>query len=105
MKSRDRKRAEVTWPASAAPHESVRTSEAEDLRSILAYLEVRQSSVEAQRITGLSKSAISEVLGGKRARNTRRRQHIAVVAAIVHELAATRLAATGSAERRRTGSG
>lgn len=36
-----------------------RTSEAEDLRQILGYLGLAQSSAEAVQITGLTKSAIS----------------------------------------------
>jgi hypothetical protein len=77
----------------------VLTSESEDVRAILAYLGLPQSSVEASRITGLSKSAISDVLSGKRTRDTHQRRHIAVVATVIQELAATRSAATGSADR------
>ena len=53
------------------------TSEADDLRTIIVYLGLGQSSEEAQQITGLAKSAISEVLSGRRRRDTARRRHIA----------------------------
>lgn len=75
------------------------TTEAEDIRSILDYLGLSQSCVEAGQITGLSKSAISEVLAGKRRRPTARRRHIAVVAALTKELATVREAATGRSDR------
>jgi hypothetical protein len=75
------------------------SSEAEDLQTILAYLAIRQSSAEAQRITGLSKSAISEILAGRRRRETARRVHIAVVANVVRDLMSARKAATGSEAR------
>ena len=58
------------------------TSEADDLRTILIYLGLGQSSEEALQITGLAKSAISEVLSGRRRRDTARRRHIAMVAAV-----------------------
>jgi transcriptional regulator with XRE-family HTH domain len=74
-------------------------SEADDLRAILEYLGVGQSSAEATTITGLSKSAISEVLSGKRRRDTSRRRHIAIVAAVTRELGAARSAATASSDR------
>jgi hypothetical protein len=70
------------------------TSEANDLRTIIVYLGVGQSSDEAQQITGLAKSAISEVLRGRRRRDTGRRRHIAIVAAVVRHLAEARRAAT-----------
>lgn len=72
-----------------------RTSEAEDLRQILGYLGLAQSSAEAVQITGLTKSAISEVLGGRRKRDTSRRRHIAIVAALIDRLAEGRHAAAG----------
>ncbi len=75
------------------------TSETDDLQTILSYLGIQQSSTEAQRITGLSKSAISEVLSGKRPRDTHRRRHIAIVASVIHELSSARSASTGSPER------
>lgn len=75
------------------------TSEADDLRAIIVYLGLGQSSEEAQHITGLAKSAISEVLSGRRRRDTARRRHIAIVAALVRHLAEGRRAATGTTER------
>jgi len=81
------------------------SSEADDLRTIIAYLGVGQSSEEVQQITGLAKSAISEVLSGRRTRDTARRRHIAVVAAVVRQLAERRRAATGTGERRVTAVG
>jgi hypothetical protein len=81
------------------------TSEAEDLRTIIVFLGLGQSSPEAQQITGLAKSAISEVLGGRRTRDTSRRRHIAIVAAIVRSLAEGRRAATGTDVRRKTAVG
>jgi hypothetical protein len=74
------------------------TSEADDLRTIFVYLGLGQSSEEAQQITGLAKSAISEVLRG-------RRRHIALVAAVVRQLAEGRQAATGTAARPKTAVG
>lgn len=75
------------------------TTEAEDLRTILDYLGLPQSSQEAQRISGLAKSGISEVLGGKRARDTSRRRHLGIVASVIRELAAVREASTGTPRR------
>ncbi len=75
------------------------TSEADDLRDILGYLGIAQSSAEARQITGLSKSAISEVLSGRRKRETSRRTHIAVVAEVIRQLRAARLMATGAPAR------
>jgi hypothetical protein len=77
----------------------VLTAEAEDVRTILGYLRLTQSSPEAQEITGLSKSAISELLSGKRIRDTARRRHIAYVAGIVKELSSARFASTGTRDR------
>lgn len=81
------------------------TSEADDLRTIIVYLGLGQSSEEAQQITGLAKSAISEVLSGRRRRDTARRRHIAIVAAVVRHLAEGRRAATGTDARRITAVG
>jgi hypothetical protein len=81
------------------------TSEADDLRTIFVYLGLGQSSEEAQQITGLAKSAISEVLSGRRRRDTARRRHIAMVAAVVRHLAEGRQAATGTAARPMTAVG
>lgn len=81
------------------------TSEADDLRTIIVYLGLSQSSEEAQQITGLAKSAISEVLSGRRRRDTARRRHIAIVAAVVRQLAEGRQAATGTGARRITAIG
>lgn len=81
------------------------TSEADDLRTIFVYLGLGQSSEEAQQITGLAKSAISEVLSGRRRRDTARRRHIALVAAVVRHLAEGRQAATGTATRPATAVG
>jgi hypothetical protein len=81
------------------------TSEADDLRTIIVYLGLGQSSEEAQQITGLAKSAISEVLSGRRRRDTARRRHIAIVAAVVRELAEGPQAATGTGARRITAIG
>jgi hypothetical protein len=81
------------------------TSEADDLRTIIVYLGLGQSSEEAQQITGLAKSAISEVLSGRRRRDTARRRHIAIVAAVVRQLAEGRQAATGTGARRLTAIG
>jgi hypothetical protein len=81
------------------------SSEAEDLRTIIVYLGLGQSSPEAQQITGLTKSAISEVLTGRRTRDTARRRHIAIVAAVVRHLAEGRRAATGTKSRRMTAVG
>lgn len=75
------------------------TAEAEDLRSILSYLGLSQSSLETQQITGLSKSGISELLNGQRSRDSGRRRHIAIVAAVVRELSSARRAATGTSDR------
>jgi hypothetical protein len=80
-------------------------SEAEDIRTIIDYLGISQSSSEAKRITGLTKSGLSEVLAGRRRRDTSRRVHIAVVAAIVRGLSAARLASTGERERGRSAIG
>ena len=81
------------------------TSEAEDIRTVLVYLGVGQSSQEAQQITGLAKSAISEVLSGRRTRDTGKRRHIAVVAAVVRHLAEGRRAASGTEARQMTAVG
>lgn len=75
------------------------TTEADDLRTLLDYLGLAQSSPEAQRISGLTKSGISEVLGGKRTRDTGRRRHIGIVANVIEELAAVREASTGTPRR------
>lgn len=75
------------------------TAEAEDIRTIIGYLGLSQSSDEVQQITGLAKSAISEVLGGQRARDTARRRHIAIVASLVTRLSQGRRAATGASAR------
>jgi hypothetical protein len=75
------------------------TTEADDIRVIVGYLGIAQSSQEAQAITGLSKSGISEVLAGRRPRGTGRKRHIAVVAAVIRDLAAARSAATGASTR------
>ena len=90
-------------PATMPPIEF--TSEADDLRTIIGYLGVGQSSEEALLITGLAKSAISEVLSGRRTHDTARRRHIAVVAAVVRHLAEGRRAATGTVDRRVTAVG
>lgn len=58
-----------------------------------------QSSAEIQQITGLTKSAISEVLSGRRTRDTAKRRHIAIVAAVVTRLSEGRRAATGTTDR------
>ena len=81
------------------------TSEAEDIQSILDYLGVMQSSSEVLRITGLSKSGISEVLNGRRRRETARRAHIAVVAEIVRGLAGAREVGTGDGKRGKSATG
>jgi hypothetical protein len=81
------------------------TSEAEDIRTIIVYLGLGQSSEEARQITGLTKSAISEVLNGRRTRDTSRRRHIAIVAAVVRHLAAGRRAAAGTESRGTTAVG
>lgn len=81
------------------------TSEADDIRTIIVYLGVGQSSEEAQQITGLAKSAISEVLSGRRRRDTARRRHVAIVAAVVRLLAEGRRAATETDARRTTAVG
>ena len=83
----------------------IHTSEADDLREILGYLGISQSSTEARAITGLSKSAISEVLRGRRTRDTNRRTHIAVVAEVMRHLQTARAAATGAPERGRSAIG
>lgn len=75
------------------------TTEAEDIRAIIGYLGLAQSSSEIQQITGLAKSAISEVLSGQRTRDTSKRRHIAIVAAVVRRLSQGRRAATGSNAR------
>ena len=75
------------------------TSEADDVRLIVGYLGIAQSSPEAQTITGLTKSGISEVLSEKRVHGTSRRRHIAVVASVIRELASARSAATGTPDR------
>jgi len=81
------------------------TSEAEDIRTIIGCLGLSQSSAEVQQITGLAKSAISEMLSGRRARDTAKRRHIAIVAAVVKRLSEGRLAATGTGERGRSAIG
>lgn len=75
------------------------TAEAEDIRTIIGYLGLSQSSEEVQQITGLAKSAISEVLSGQRPRDTSRRRHIAIVAAVVKRLSEGRRAATRTSSR------
>lgn len=75
------------------------SSGADDLRAILSYLDIAQTSAEAQRITGLTTSALTDALSGKPVRNVTRRWHIAVVASIVRDLAAARMFATGTPER------
>lgn len=77
----------------------VLTTEQDDLLAILGYLGIAQSSVEAQRITGLTKSGISELLRGKRSRDTGRRRHIAIVAAVIRNLSEARAASTGTPVR------
>jgi hypothetical protein len=74
-------------------------SEADDLRLIVDYLGIRPSSLECRRITGLSKTSISDLLHGNRKGSSRRRTHIATVAEIVAILSAARLAATGESTR------
>src|SRR4051794_27335133 len=96
MSNQLRTRRDSTEARISAP---VFTSESDDLREVLDYLPIAQSSAEAQAITGLTKSAISEVLAVKRPRGTHRRRHIAIVAAVIRELAAVRSVSTGSAER------
>jgi len=81
------------------------TDEREDLETILSYLAIPQSSAEAERITGLAKSTISELLNGRRARGTHRQRHIAIVAALIRELRAIRQASTGTPERGKTALG
>lgn len=80
-------------------------SEADDLRLIFGYLRIPPTGPEAQRITGLGKSTISEILAGKRVRNSRRRPHIALVAELIRDLQSARRAATGSQERGASASG
>lgn len=75
------------------------SSAADDLRAILSYLDIAATSVDAQRITGLAPSAMSDALSGIPVRNVARRRHIAVVASIVRDLAAARMFATGVPER------
>lgn len=77
----------------------VHTSEREDLELVVRYLGLPQSSTEIQQITGLSKSAISEILNDQRVRDTRQRRHLAIVAELIRQLRASRKAVTGSAER------
>lgn len=77
----------------------VRTHEADDVRVILSYLGLPQSSIEAQAITGLNKSAISELLNGHRVRDTKQRRHIAIVAELIRALRGARAASTGRSER------
>jgi hypothetical protein len=99
MTNQTRTVSRITEPLRADFGAIAMTSEAEDVRAIIEYLGLAQSSPEAQRITGLGKSAISEVLSGHRVGNTNRRTHIAIVAAIVRRLSSGRETATGSAER------
>jgi transcriptional regulator with XRE-family HTH domain len=75
------------------------TTEADDVRAIVRYLGLAQSSREALEITGLSKSAISEVLSGRRRRDTARRRHIAIAAEVIRRLADARRASTTTSER------
>lgn len=80
-------------------------SEADDLRLIFDYLRIAATGPEAQRITGLGKSTISEVLAGQRVRDTRRRPHVALVAELIRDLQRARAAATGTADRRASAAG
>jgi hypothetical protein len=75
------------------------TTEAEDLRTIVEYLGILPSSPEVQSITGLTESAIADLLSGRRVRSTRRHTHIAVVASVIRRLAEARQAASLTADR------
>ncbi|MCY7417059.1 MAG: hypothetical protein LH650_00930 [Chloroflexi bacterium] len=75
------------------------SSETEDIKTIIHYLGIAQSSVEAIRITGLTKSGISEVLGGHRVATTRQARHIAIVAAVIRRLEDVRQSTTGTRTR------
>ena len=77
----------------------VHTSEVDDVRAIVEYLGIPQSSEEVQSITGLTKSAISELLAGQRVRDTHQRRHIAIVATVIRRLREVREASTGTPER------
>lgn len=72
---------------------------AADLRGILDYLELAPTSTEIQRITGLSAAQIEKALRGDIAGDAERREHIAIVASVVGDLAAVRVASTGSRSR------
>lgn len=74
-------------------------SETDDLRLIFDYLGIPPTSGEAQHITGLGKSTISEILAGKQVRESRWRLHIALGAELVRDLQDARRASTGSASR------
>ena len=81
----------------AAMPAPMHTAEREDLETIVSYLGIGQSSDEIRRITGLDKSAISEILNDKRVRDTRQRRHLAIVAEVIRHLRSVREASTGNA--------
>lgn len=75
------------------------TTEAEDLRAIVDYLGILPSSPEAQSITGLTESAIADLMSGHRVRPTSRRAHIGVVASVIRRLVEVRQTATLTTNR------
>ncbi len=81
------------------------STEADDLRLIFEYLRISPTGPEGQRITGLGKSTISEILAGQRVRDSRRRSHVALVAELISDLRQARRSGTGSADRRATAIG
>ena len=79
-------------------------TEKEDLDTIADYLQVEPTGTEMQRITGLSASTLSAVLKGQTA-SSRRREHTAIVGALIRAMARHRELATGSPERPRSAKG
>ena len=81
------------------------SGEADDLRQIFDYLRIPPTGPEAQRITGLGKSTISEILTDQRVRDSRRRPHVALVAELIGDLKRARRASTGTLNRGGSASG
>jgi hypothetical protein len=81
------------------------TSDSDNLEAIIGYLDLPQASEEVQRITGLTESAIVDVLRGQAIEDTAQRRHVEVVAQVLRLLADARLSATRSAERGKPAAG